>query len=266
MAACAQQCGQRAAQLRRAAEVGDDGTRERARPQRDLGYGQNPVAELAPPAAAGNRPVHPHSKGHRARARRAGPARRRAQLAQRLPQGQHWVRRAQQRGAHVNAEHAQRAARRAQVEQANATQRAPMGAEFRLDGGLGTGAKLVGRIEWGYEVYTQPYSVPVTERLRQQVTAPTGWTKVGGNAAMVGGAAGGVGDCPYPLDGAVERFYTGDTQRYGSWVHYGSDPELTALAGWFAEYNGRQTLEAGSKEGKSVFQLHHRKVRAQPGL
>ena len=33
------------------------------------------------------------------------------------------------------------------------------------------------------------------------------------------------------------------------------------LDGWFHTYNGRQTIEAGIKEGKNVFQMHHFKVR-----
>ncbi len=38
------------------------------------------------------------------------------------------------------------------------------------------------------------------------------------------------------------------------------------LLGWFAFYNGRQTIEAGIKEGKHVFQMHHLKVRSPAGL
>ena len=38
------------------------------------------------------------------------------------------------------------------------------------------------------------------------------------------------------------------------------------LAGWFTFYNGRQTIEAGIKEGRNVFQMHHLKVRATIGL
>jgi hypothetical protein len=40
----------------------------------------------------------------------------------------------------------------------------------------------------------------------------------------------------------------------------------TDLPGWFASYNGRQTIEAGIKEGKNVFQMHHLKVRSPAGL
>jgi hypothetical protein len=38
------------------------------------------------------------------------------------------------------------------------------------------------------------------------------------------------------------------------------------LPEWFAHYNGRQTIEAGIKEGKRVFQLHRIKVRSEPAI
>ncbi len=41
---------------------------------------------------------------------------------------------------------------------------------------------------------------------------------------------------------------------------------LIDLEGWFAFYNGRQTIEAGIKEGKNVFQMHHLKVHSAAGL
>ncbi|MBI1299938.1 hypothetical protein GC175_33865 [bacterium] len=38
------------------------------------------------------------------------------------------------------------------------------------------------------------------------------------------------------------------------------------LDGWFHRYNARQTIEAGIKEGKNVFQMHHLKVRSPQAL
>jgi hypothetical protein len=38
------------------------------------------------------------------------------------------------------------------------------------------------------------------------------------------------------------------------------------LSGWFERYNGRQTIEAGIKESKQVFYLHHLKVRSEPAI
>jgi hypothetical protein len=49
-------------------------------------------------------------------------------------------------------------------------------------------------------------------------------------------------------------------------IHYGEDSAVENLDEWFAFYNGRQTIEAGIKEGKDVFQMHHPKVRSRSGL
>jgi len=65
---------------------------------------------------------------------------------------------------------------------------------------------------------------------------------------------------------ALERFHTGDKLRYGVLLHYGDDEVTANLSDWFRFYNGRQTIEAGIKEGKNVFQMHHLKVRSPAGL
>jgi hypothetical protein len=38
------------------------------------------------------------------------------------------------------------------------------------------------------------------------------------------------------------------------------------LPEWFEQYNGRETIEAGIKESKQVFYLHHLKVRSEPAI
>ena len=75
-----------------------------------------------------------------------------------------------------------------------------------------------------------------------------------------------IANCPHPLDVALERFYTGDKLRHGVLLHYGHDQVTVNLSKWFDFYNGRQTIEAGIKEGKNVFQMHHLKVRSPAGL
>lgn len=256
----------RMTQLQRAQEVGAEVAHERTLTQREVWYWQQQVANLTAAAAGAGRPARPHSKLNRAQARLAVQEKRLAKLGQRLEQVAQWGTEAEQRLARVSQEHAQVAARLAQFEQENATNRAPLTAQFRLDGGFGTGANVALLIELGYEVYTKPYSAAVTERVRAQVTAQTVWTAVGRNAEVIGVPELWLPDCPYPVDGALERFYTGATVRYSSLVHYGRDPVLQDLAGWFAEYNARQTIEAGIKEGKGVFQMHHLKVRQGPAL
>jgi hypothetical protein len=64
----------------------------------------------------------------------------------------------------------------------------------------------------------------------------------------------------------LARYQLGETTRHSVLVHYGDDPVTQDLDGWFHTYNGRQTSEAGIKEGKNVFQMHHLKVRSPQAL
>jgi hypothetical protein len=49
-------------------------------------------------------------------------------------------------------------------------------------------------------------------------------------------------------------------------LHYGDLDVTSDHKDWFQLYNRRETVEAGIKEGKGVFQLHHLKVRTTPAL
>jgi hypothetical protein len=49
-------------------------------------------------------------------------------------------------------------------------------------------------------------------------------------------------------------------------LHSGAEPVTDSLPEWFGRYNGRQTIEAGIKQGKQVFQMHHLKVRSKEAL
>jgi len=148
----------------------------------------------------------------------------------------------------------------------NRTNRAPIPAIFRLDGGFGSGKNLAWLIEMGYEVYGKVISDKVTGALRRRMSADLRRTPVGDNAEMVAWSALKLDFCPYPLDMGLEHFYTGQKERFATLVHYGPQPVAHDLRGWFDFYNGRQTIEAGVKEGKSVFEMHHLKVRSVAGL
>jgi hypothetical protein len=89
---------------------------------------------------------------------------------------------------------------------------------------------------------------------------------VGANAELVAWSTLHLAHCPYPLDVALERFYTGKTLKHSALLHFGSEAVTEQLPGWFAQYNGRQTIEAGIKESKQVFYLHHLKVRSEPAI
>jgi hypothetical protein len=148
----------------------------------------------------------------------------------------------------------------------NRQNRAPIRAIFRLDGGFGSGENVAWLIEMGYEVYAKAFSTQVTRALRRRVTVDTAWMRVGDNAEMAAWPDLKLEFCPYPLDVGLEHFYTGQSERFATLLHYGSQDATEDLATWFDFYNGRQTIEAGVKEGKAVFEMHHLKVRSAVGL
>jgi hypothetical protein len=152
------------------------------------------------------------------------------------------------------------------LEADNRTNAFPIQADFRLDAGFGSRENVAFLIEMGYEVYTKPYSDWLTPRLKKRTCPLTQWMRVGDNAEMVAWKAERFSDFPYPMDVGLERFYAGKKQRHGTLVHFGSDAVTTNLPGWFHRYNARQTIEAGIKEGKNVFTMHHLKVRSAPAI
>ena len=151
-------------------------------------------------------------------------------------------------------------------EQENAANDQPVEAEFRLDAGFGSYENVALMIEMGYEVYTKPHSHHVVAYLRRQVDEQTAWTRVGANAEMFAWHNLQLKNCPYPLDVALERFYTGSTLKHSALFHFGADPVTQNPLAWFEHYNRRQTIEAGIKESKQVFCLHHIKVRSEPAI
>lgn len=156
--------------------------------------------------------------------------------------------------------------RLSRFQQDNASNPDPVEAEFRLDAGFGTYENITLLIEMGYEVYTKPHSHHVVDFLKRQTDDQTAWQRVGANAELVAWSEHRLKGCPYPLDVALERFYTGKTRKHSALIHYGSDPVTQDLPAWFQRYNARQTIEAGIKECKQVFYLHHIKVRSEPAI
>jgi hypothetical protein len=156
--------------------------------------------------------------------------------------------------------------RQQQFEHDNASNPMPMPMTVRIDAGFGTSENIALLIELGYQVYSKPQSHWVTRKLKQEAATRTDWVRVGANAEMIAWSEKGLSRYPYPLDVAVERFHTGQNVRHSTLLHYGDQPVTTDLSGWFQQYNGRQTIEAGIKEGKGVFEMHHLKVRAEAGL
>ena len=148
----------------------------------------------------------------------------------------------------------------------NATNADPVEAEFRLDAGFGTYENVALLIELGYDLYTKPTSHKVVASLLGRVDEHTDWTRVGANAELVAWPGQPLAHCPYAVDVALERFYTGTTRKHSALLHFGSEPVTEQVTDWFEHYNGRQTIEAGIKESKQVFYLHHLKVRSEPAI
>jgi hypothetical protein len=227
---------------------------------------QQRVAALTAEHQAKNKPERAHSRLAQARQKLDVRVRR-------CPRRQLEVHQAEKRAAHqrgrlaeLRAELEQLQQRHARLVEDNRTNLSPIRAIFRLDAGFGSGPNVALVIEMGYEVYSKPTNYQVTATLRRRVTPETTWAQVGRNAEMVAWQHETIANCPYLLDVALERFHTGDKQRHSTLLHYGAAEVTADLLGWFACYNGRQTIEAGIKEGKHVFQMHHLKVRSPTGL
>jgi len=224
------------------------------------------VAKLEVMYRARNRPERPHSRLAQARRRLAVRERRLGRRRKNLERAQRWLERRQQKVADRQAELEQLQQRLVQFIEDNHTNPWPIRAIFRLDGGFGNGPNVALLIEMGYEVYSKATNANVVQDLRRRVLPATPWVRVGKNAEMIAWEGETITNCPYPLDIALERFQTGDKKRHGVLLHHGEERVTADLAGWFTFYNGRQTIEAGIKEGKNVFQMHHMKVRSHAGL
>jgi len=234
--------------------------------QQQLADWQDKVAQYEVEYREHQRPERPHSRLAKARAKVGVYQRRQARREKQVTKACAYLQRQQ---AHLEQclVHVQELQHRLErFEQENATNPMPIRADFRLDAGFGTSENVAMLIEMGYEVYTKPYGTWLRAHLKKQIDVETSWTQVGHNAEMVAWKAMEVKDFPYPLDLALERFYTGETRRLGVLLHYGQDAVTANLTGWFCAYNGRQTIEAGIKEGKQVFQMHHLKVRSEAAL
>ncbi len=153
-----------------------------------------------------------------------------------------------------------------QFKQENAENLQSLEACFRLDAGFGTYDNIALLIEMGYEVYVKLHNHKIVQMLKKKVTNESAWVRVGNNTEIVSWAGLQLQHCPYPLDIALERFYTGKTHKHSALAHFGETPVTTDLPAWFGKYNARQTIEAGIKEAKQVFYLHRLKVRSEPAI
>ena len=154
-----------------------------------------------------------------------------------------------------------------QLQSDNATNPHPVRVTLRIDAGFASRENIDWLIEMGYDIYTKSRSSTVRSRLSAVLSSETPWQRVGGNANLTAWPNTTVKDYfTYPLDVALAHYQIGDAVRHSVLLHYGDDDATGDLDAWFHAYNGRQTIEAGIKEGKSVFQMHHLKVRSAQAL
>jgi hypothetical protein len=227
---------------------------------------QAKVAAWETKYAARQRPERPHSRLAQAHQKLTVYTERLQRRQHTLENAQRRVTRAQAKLQAAKVELEQLLTRHRQLLHDNASNPAPVQVIIRLDAGFGSGPNVALLIELGYEVYCKAHNAQVSTALRKRVSPDTAWTRVGANAEMIGWAHHRVRNCPYPLEVGLERFHTGNALRHSTLLHFGPTPVTDDLPGWFQFYNGRQLIEASNKEGKSVFQIKHLKVRSASGL
>lgn len=234
---------------------------------------QDELQQLEAGYAAQKRLEKPHSQLAQAR-NKADVWQKRCQRCQnQITKAQAWLDRQRQRLSEWEAETAMLRERLQRFEAENAVNPNPIQAVLRLDAGFGTDSNLALLIEMGYEIYSKPYGNWLSGLLGQMSKSrPNDWQKVGKNAEMLAWKAATLPDFPYPLDLGYERFWQSPSdscqpkQAFSGLLHFGATQVTEDLPTWFGDYNSRQTIEAGNKEARQVFQAHHIKVRSLPAM
>lgn len=136
----------------------------------------------------------------------------------------------------------------------------------RLDAGFSTADNLTWLIEKGYDVLTKAHSTQTIAHLHRLIPADATWQRVGDNAEAVYLGPQTIADCPYLLHVLAVRYHLGPDMRHTALLYYGDHPPTDDLPAWFHRYNARQIIEAGIKEGQSVFPMRRPWIRSLIGL
>jgi hypothetical protein len=138
---------------------------------------------------------------------------------------------------------------------------------LRMDGGFGDAARLAWLTEQGYDFVVRAHNHRVADRLRQEDGLC--FQQVSKNGFIAESRQTALGACPYPLRLFACKQWWGE-QRPERWSALVVTPSLAAeewptrRVGVF--YNGRQVIEAGTKEGKGLFASRHLPTRHQAGI
>jgi hypothetical protein len=216
--------------------------------------------------AARGRPERPHSYLAKARQRLDSAQKRQQRAGRALRANAARLTKLEQEGLTQQAQQTRLLDWLAVLESDNATHPNPPQMVLRIDAGFSTDDNLAWLIEMGYVVYTKAHNGQTTARLHRQVAPTTAWTRVGRNAEAVALSQQQIAECPYRLDALLVRYHLPTGLSYTTLFYYGDRPPPTDLKAWFGDYNARQTIEAGIKEGKSVFPMRRPWVRSPIGL
>lgn len=151
------------------------------------------------------------------------------------------------------------------LETDNQTNLNPVSIVLRIDAGFSTGSNLTWLIEMGYAIRTKAHHSSTADCLRRLVPPDAKWTRVGRNAEALYMGDYDHNDCPYPLQAMLVRYHLPERKLHTTLFYYDAATP-PPLPEWFAQYNGRQTIEAGIKEEKGVFTLKRHLVRSPIGM
>jgi hypothetical protein len=217
-------------------------------------------------------PERPHSQLAKVRQKNDRYQKQWVRTQKQVAKAQDWLAQQQQRLSAWETETAELSQLLQRFETENAANPNPIQAILRLDAGFGTPSNLALLIEMGYELYSKPYGTWLSGTLAKMSAGhQADWLPVGKNAEMLAWKDIAIEDFPYPLDLGYERFWQGQADgqpklAFSGLLHFGATPVNEDLPAWFHDYNARQTIEAGNKESRQVFQVHHIKVRSLPAM
>lgn len=227
---------------------------------------QAEVSRLAVEFAAQGRAERPHSHLAKARRQLDSAQKRQGRLGRALQTNARRLAKLERDLTALLAHQAQLAEWLAELESDNATLLNPLTVVLRVDAGFSTDDNLTWLIDMGYVVYTKVHNGQTTDKLRRRLATTATWQRVGRNAEAVYLPRQQIAKCPYVWEALLVRYHLPAGEHYTTLLYYGDTPPPEDLKAWFMHYNARQTIEAGIKEGKSVFPMRRPWVRSPFGL
>ena len=232
----------------------------------DEAQAQAEVIRLTAEFAAQGRAERPHSRLAKARRQLDSAQKRQGRVGRALQTNAKRLTKLERDLTDRLAQQAQLAEWLAELETDNATLLNPLTVVLRVDAGFSTDDNLTWLIEMGYVVYTKVHNGQTTDKLRRRLDATATWQRVGRNAEAVSLPRQQIAKCPYVWEALLVRYHLPAGEHYTTLLYYGETPPPEDLKAWFMHYNARQTIEAGIKEGKSVFPMRRPWVRSPFGL